>query len=268
MSSFQRAKAIIAYNISVLISTPSYALYLAEVAEQEGVDLGPSNVNITIHAGEPGASLPAYRHRIESAWRARSYDHAGSTEVGAWGFTCQRQAGLHVNEGEFICEIIDPDSGEAAAEGELVMTNLGRTGMPILRYRTGDRAKLEDRPCECGRTFIRLEGGVIGRIDEVLNVRGINVFPSALEDIVRRFEAVNEFAVDVYRQDKLDEMEIRIEVKGAEPEEISAAVAKQIRHALGFRAQVKAVPFGTLPRFDQQTRRISDHRGSGDAAAK
>jgi phenylacetate-CoA ligase len=262
MSSYQRARAIIAYDISVLISTPSYALYLAEVAEQEGIDLTKSSVNITIHAGEPGASLPAYRRSIESAWQARCYDHAGSTGVGAWGFTCQRQAGLHINEGEFIYEIIDPDSGEAADEGELVMTNLGRTGMPILRFRTGDRVKLEARPCECGRTYARLDGGVIGRIDQVLNVRGINVFPSALEDIVRRSSAVNEFAVDVYRQDKLDEMRIRIEVKGEDPLEVSVALAKQIRHALGFRVQVEAVPIGTLPRFDRETRRITDHRES------
>lgn len=268
MSSYQRAKAIIAYDISVLISTPSYALYLAEVAEQEDIDLANSNVNITIHAGEPGASLPSYRQRLESAWGARSFDHAGSTEVGAWGFTCQRQDGLHVNEGEFICEVIDPATGEPAQEGELVMTNLGRTGMPIIRYRTGDKVKLDTQPCECGRTFIKLENGVIGRIDEVLNVRGINVFPSALEDSVRRFSEVSEFTVDVHREGGLDEMEIRIEVKDADQEEVAAALGKQIRHALGFRAQIVPVPFGTLPRFDQQTRRITDRRdpqtGSSD----
>ncbi|HEX9897693.1 MAG TPA: phenylacetate--CoA ligase family protein, partial [Candidatus Methylomirabilis sp.] len=187
MSSFQRAKAILDHDISVLVCTPTYALHLAEVAEEEGIRIADSSVNITIHAGEPGASLPGTKSRIETAWNARCYDHAGATELGAWGFECQAQTGLHVNEGEFICEVIDPATGEPAEEGELVMTNLGRVGMPVIRYRTGDRVKLDRQPCECGRSFLRCEGGVIGRVDDVFIIRGINVFPSALENIIRRF---------------------------------------------------------------------------------
>lgn len=267
MSSYQRAKAILDHDISVLVCTPTYALHLAEVAEQEGLDIAGSNVNITIHAGEPGASVPATKARIETAWGARCYDHAGATEIGAWGFECQAQSGLHVNEGEFIYEIVDPATGEHAGEGELVMTNLGRVGMPLIRYGTGDRVKLREEPCECGRTFIRFEGGVIGRIDDVLIVRGINVFPSAVENIVRRFPQVGEFAVDVNRHRELDEMEVRIEVRNSEPEMIAAAVAKELRNGLGLRAQVKAVPFGTLPRFDLKARRFTDHRRAGELTA-
>jgi phenylacetate-CoA ligase len=232
-----------------------------EVAEQEGITLTDSSVNITIQAGEPGASVPGTKERIENAWGARCYDHAGATEVGAWGFECQAQAGIHVNEGEFICEIIDPATGEPAQEGELVMTNLGRTGMPIIRYRTGDRVRAHPADCECGRTYLRLDGGVIGRIDDVVIVRGVNVFPSAVENIVRRFPEVGEFAVDVHRRKELDEMEIRIEVRGGAPEQLAAAVAQELRAGIGIRAKVEPVPFGTLPRFDLKARRFTDHRG-------
>ncbi len=260
MTSLQRLRAIRFNDISTLICTPTYALRLAEVAEAEGIDIANTNVRITIHAGEPGASLPGTKHRIESAWRAKCYDHAGATEVGAWGFECQAQAGVHLNEGEFICEVINPATGEPAEEGELVITNLRRVGMPVIRYRTGDQVKLQTEPCECGRTFWRLEGGVIGRIDDALIIRGVNVYPSAIENIVRRFPEVGEFAVDVYRRQVLDEMEIRLEVSNAESDRIAAAVTRAIRDALGLRVDVKPVVHGTLPRFELKARRLTDYR--------
>jgi len=260
MSSHQRAKAIVVNDISVVVCTPTYALHLAEVAAEAGINIADSNVRITIHAGEPGASLAGTKSRIETAWGARCYDHAGATEVGAWGFECQAQAGVHLNEGEFLCEVIDPSTGEAAEEGELVITNLGRAGMPVIRYRTGDRVKVDRTPCACGRTFTLLEGGVIGRIDDVLIVRGVNVFPSAIENIVRRFPEVGEFAVNVDRRHELDEMEIQLEVNGADPEAVAGAVARDARDGLGLRIDVNVVPYGTLPRFDLKARRFTDHR--------
>ncbi len=263
MSSYQRARAILDHDITVLVCTPTYAMHLAEVAQQEGIDIGGSNVNITIQAGEPGASLPATKSRIENAWNARCYDHAGATEVGAWGYECQCQSGVHVNEGEFILEVIDPQTSEPAEEGELVITNLGRVGMPVIRYRTGDRGKLLTDACDCGRTFQRLEGGVSGRIDDVLVIRGVNVFPSAVENTVRVFPEVGEFAVDVYRRKTLDEIEVRIEVDG-DAESVGAAVAKDLRNALGLRVHVKPVAFGTLPRFDLKAKRFTDHRKANE----
>ena len=260
MSSFQRLKAIMANDITVLVCTPTYALHLAEVAEQEGIDVAGSSVHTTIHAGEPGAGLPATRARIQRAWGAKTYDHAGATEVGAWGFECGEQTGLHVNEGEFIVEIIDPASGEPAEEGEVVITNLGRPGYPVIRYRTGDRARLVTDPCPCGRTYARLDGGVIGRVDDVMIVRGINVFPSAIENILRSVPEIGEFAVDIYRTAELDDMVIRIEVPRGAPDEVAAAAENAIRNALTLRARVEAVEFGTLPRFDLKARRFTDHR--------
>lgn len=260
MTSHQRAKAIVENDISVLVCTPTYALHLAEVAQEEEIDIASSNVRITIHAGEPGAGLPSTKARLEKAWAARCYDHAGATEVGAWGYECQEQAGLHLNEGEFIFEVIDPETGGQAQEGELVITNLGRIGMPVIRYRTGDRVKLAEGPCPCGRGFRRLEGGVIGRIDDALIVRGVNVFPTAIEDVVRRFPETGEFALDVYRRGELDDLEIRLEVVAGEPEAVAAAVEKEIRLGLGLRVKVTSVPFGSLPRFDLKARRVTDHR--------
>lgn len=260
MSSVQRARAIAVNDISVLVCTPTYALHLAEVAEQEGIDLSSSNVRVTIHAGEPGASIPSTKVRIEKAWGARCYDHVGATEIGAWGFECKEQAGVHVNEGEFIFEIIDPKTGDATDDGELVITNLGRIGMPVVRYRSGDRVKLATEPCGCGRTFARLEGGVIGRVDDVLIVRGVNVFPSAIENVIRQVPEVGEFAVDVYRIDEMDQLEIRTEAMSGDVEAVAAEVSKRIHNGLGLRAQVSPVPLGTLPRFDLKARRFKDHR--------
>jgi len=260
MSTYQRARAILANDVSVLVATPTYALHMAEVAEQEGIDIAGSGVRITIHAGEPGASVPATKQRIETAWGARCYDHAGATEVGAWGFECQAQAGLHINEGEFLAEVIDPVSGAPAEEGELVITNLGRIGSPVIRYRTGDHVKVNRAPCPCGCNFLRFDGGVIGRVDDAVIVRGINVFPSAIENIVRRFPEVGEFALDVYRRGELDQVEMRVEVKGAEPETVTLAVAQALRDGLGLRVDLRPVPVGTLPSFELKARRVADHR--------
>ena len=231
------------------------------------MDLATSSIRINIHAGEPGASIPGTRKRIESIWNAKCYDHAGATEVGAWGFECMAQHGPHINEGEFICEVIDPVTGAPAQEGELVISNLGRVGMPVIRYRTGDRVKLNTDLCECGRTFHRLEGGVIGRVDGVIVIRGINVFPSAIENIVRQFPEVGEFTVDVYRSRELDEMELRVEVTTGDPEAIAAAIANKIRDALTLRVAIKIVPHGTLPRFDLKARRFNDYRQSARTVA-
>lgn len=261
MSSFQRAKAILDHEVTVLVSTPTYALHLMEVAEAEGINLAASDVRLTIHAGEPGASLPGTKERIQKAWQARCFDHAGATEVGAWGFDCGVQRGLHVNEAEFICEVIDPETLKPANEGELVLTNLGRTGSPVIRYRTGDRVSISKSPCECGRSFIHFDGGIIGRIDDVIIVRGVNIYPSAIESVIRRFPEIGEYAVDIYRRKQLDDFEIRFEVKpGSDSESISTSLSKELRATLGVLAQTNLVPFGTLPRFDLKARRVSQHR--------
>jgi phenylacetate-CoA ligase len=160
-----------------------------------------------------------------------------------------------VNEAEFIVEVIDPATGEPAEEGELVLTNLGRLGSPLLRYRTGDRVRIGRTPCECGRTFLRLEGGILGRVDDMLIVRGVNVFPSALEGIVRRFPAVDEFVIEVYRRGQLDEVRLLLEVNGHAPA-VVAAVQEAVRVDLGIRVEAVPVPGQSLPRYELKARRL------------
>ena len=151
--SAQRLAAMQALGATAVCCTPSYALHLTEVARERGVALDRLGIRATVHAGEPGAGIPAVRARIQACWGARAYDHAGMTEMGAYGFECAEQSGLHVNEAEFIAEVVDVATGRPADEGELVLTNLGRLGSPLFRYRTGDRVRVARGPCACGRRF-------------------------------------------------------------------------------------------------------------------
>jgi phenylacetate-CoA ligase len=173
--------------------------------------------------------------------------------MGAYGYECQAQAGLHVNESEFVAEVIDPATGAPAPEGELVLTNLGRLGSPLVRYRTGDRVRLASTPCGCGRTFTRLEGGILGRLDDMLIVRGVNLFPSAIEGIVRRFP-VEEFQIEVFRDGELDEVRVLVEVDGGAAG--ARPVQEALRTGLGIRVEVAAVGSGSLPRFELKARRV------------
>jgi phenylacetate-CoA ligase len=253
--SAQRLAAMEALGATAVCCTPSYALHLAEVARARGVALDRLGVRVTVHAGEPGAGIPAVRARIEECWGARAYDHAGMTEMGAYGFECAAQSGLHVNEGEFIAEVVDPTTGRPADEGELILTNLGRLGSPLLRYRTGDRVRVARQPCGCGRRFLRLEGGILGRVDDMLIVRGVNVFPSALEGIVRRFPTVDEFLIEVYRRGQLDEVRLLLEISG-QPAAVVAAVQEAVHVDLGIRVEAVPVPGQSLPRYELKARRL------------
>ncbi|HEX2500360.1 MAG TPA: AMP-binding protein [Methylomirabilota bacterium] len=266
-----RLHAMRELRATALVCTPSYALHLGEIARAQGVDPAALGVRTTVHAGEPGAGIPAVRQRIQALWGARAYDHAGMTEVGAYGFECVAQTGLHVNELEFVAEVLDPESGRPVAPGEigeLTLTNLGRWGAPVLRYSSGDRVRLDTSGCACGRTFARLEGGILGRVDDMLIVRGVNVFPSALEGIVRRFTVVEEFQIEVFRRGVLDEVRLLLEIDGsARPAEgvrdTVAQVAEAVRRDLGIRVEVTAVPARSLPRFELKARRVVRREESG-----
>ncbi len=249
---------------TALVCTPSYGLHLAEVAMGQGIDPAKLGVRTTVHAGEPGAGIPAVRQRLETLWGARAYDHAGMTEVGAYSFACPVQSGLHVNEVEFIAEVLDPETGRPIAPGELgelTLTNLGRWGAPVLRYRTGDRVRLAAAPCPCGRTFASLEGGILGRVDDMLIVRGVNVFPSALEGIVRQFDAVDEFQIEVYRRGAMDEVRLLLEIDGGHraPDAVTGtcdAVVEAVRRNIGIRIEAAPVPARSLPRYELKARRL------------
>jgi phenylacetate-CoA ligase len=256
----QRIQQIYDLGATVLMCTPTYALRMAEVAQEMGIDLAKSPIRAGIHAGEPGASIPSTRARLESAWGMEVFDHPGMTEVGPWGFECTAHAGVHLNEAEYVFEVVDPKTDEPSDEGELIITNLGRLSNAAIRYRTGDRVRLMRAPCDCGRTLYRLEGGVIGRIDDMLIVRGVNVFPSAIEDIVRRFDGIAEFTVEVYREHEMDELEIHLEAPAADGAALVRAIENQVHIDMGFRPRVKIEPAGALPRFELKARRVFDRR--------
>lgn len=268
----QRLSVIQDYAATVLLSTPTYALRLAEVARELGVDTASSSVRLTIHAGEPGASIPATRRRIEEAWGAASHDHIGASEVGAFGFTCQHRSGVHLTESEFIFEVIDPDTGRqvpAGQQGELVITNLGRIGMPLIRYRTGDLVRLVQSACDCGRTWARLDGGILGRADDMVIIRGVNVFPSSIEDVVREFAAVAEFRIELLDERQMQELRLTIEPVGGSPDAASAlarSVGDEIHRRLFLRVLCDAVAPGTLPRFELKAKRFIRQPAPPDAS--
>jgi len=262
LSTPARLKLICENRVDAICCTPTYALRMAEVAEQEGIDIASSSVRALIVAGEPGGHIPATRQRIESAWNARVYDHTGMTEIGSLGFECHEYPdGVHLNEAECIAEVIDPVSLRPVKEGEmgeLVITNLGRVGSPVIRYRTGDRVRLTRGRCACGRHFARMEGGILGRSDDMFIIRGNNVFPSAMESVIRSFNEVAEFRVRVYDDSALVQVGIDVEPlpQAANDGDLAQRVATAIQGAFSFRARVQLVPPGTLPRFEMKARRF------------
>jgi phenylacetate-CoA ligase len=255
----QRLRNLLELQATALCCTPSYALHLAELARNENIDLERSAIRKIIVAGEPGGSVPGTKARIEEAWGARVFDHTGATEIGGHGMTCMGQCGVHLNEGEFLIEVIDPLTMKPASEGELVITNLDRIGSPVLRYRTGDHVRINRDACECGRTFMRMDGGIIGRIDQMMIVRGVNIFPSSLESIVRSFPPVQEFRVIVDKINEMDDLLIVVEVAGGKPEDVAKAIGREAAHRLGLRIGVE-VAAERLPRFEMKASRVIDRR--------
>ena len=262
MSTSARLRMLFDNKVTVVCCTPTYALRMAEIARQEGLDLTGSSVRAIIVAGEPGGSIPETKGAIESAWGARMFDHSGMTETGPMTFEClEAPGGIHVIENEFIVEVIDSAKGQAVAEGqigELVVTNLGRWGMPLIRYRTGDQVRLSRGTCACGRTFARLEGGILGRVDEMFIVRGNNVFPTAVEAVLRRFPELAEFRVNILEDGTLTRIRLEIEpVAGfAETSSLCERVGRTLQETLSFKADVLAVPVGSLPRFEMKAKRF------------
>jgi len=259
--SIQRLHMMRELGATVVCCTPTYALRLAEVAREAHFDMTSLSVRALIHAGEPGANVARTKARIEEAWSAKCFDHAGASEVGAHSFECELQpGGIHLIESEFIAEVIDPQTGQKAAAGEtgeLVITNLGRPGFPVIRYRTGDLVRLNLTPCACGRTFARFDGGLLGRSDDMVTIRGVNVYPTAIENVIRQFESVDEFQVTVTTVHEMHQLEVEIEVvSGNDTEHVRAHVEQALYHALALRPTVKVAKPGTLAHFEMKARRF------------
>ena len=263
MSSVARVRAIFEHKASVLCSTPTYAMRLAEVAANEGFDLTASPVKLLILAGEPGGSIPGTRARLEQLWPgARVYDHHGMTEVGPVTYECPIRPGvLHVIETSYVAEIIDPQTGQAVESGtlgELILTPLGRAGSPLLRYRTGDLVKAAlDSICECGRHDLALEGGILGRTDDMMIVRGVNIHPSAVEEIVRGASDVVEYRVNVTMSDSLAELAVDVEFDPAvtNVDQRLAGLEAAFQRVFSMRVPVLAAAPGSLPRAEAKSKR-------------
>lgn len=257
MTSAARLRMLIDTQATILCCTTTYAARLAEAAVQEGVDLRKSAIRRILVAGEAGGSIPSVRAHLERLWPgARVYDHHGMTEVGPVTYECPAvPCRLHVMEHSFIAEVVDPQTGRPAAPGdtgELILTTLARLDSPLVRYRTGDIVRaVRHEPCVCGRHELALEGGILGRVDDMIVVRGVNIFPSAVEEIIRNFPEIVEYRALISTSNALTELEIEIE----SPKDVSAALERALQIAFTLRIPVRVVPDNSLPRSEMKSRR-------------
>ncbi len=237
---------------------------LLEVAEASGINLKESSVRGLIVAGEPGGNIPSVRERIETGWGARLFDHWGMTEMGALGIECEETPGsLSILESQCIAEIVHPETFEpveAGETGELIITNLGRWGSPLIRYRTGDLVIEETSPCPVGRPYMRLAGGILSRTDDMIQVRGNNVFPSSIEAILREFDEIVEFQVNIDTLHSMNHLRIQVEPKpdltSDSIDSLIGNIKTNIKDRLNFQAEISSVPPDTLPRFELKGRRF------------
>lgn len=258
MKTISRLELIRRIGATVICCTPSYALHMAEVAKENQIEVADLKVRAIVVAGEPGGSIPAIREQIETFWNARVIDHSGASEVGPWGYADSLGRGIHVIESQYIAEFLSIETGLPGGEGELselVLTCLGRTGSPVIRYRTGDLVRPtwnDDQPCR----FVLLKGGVLGRADDMMIIRGMNIFPTSIEQILRSFPEIIEYRLTAYKEGSMDQLQVEIEDRLENPDRVK----KELRVRLGLRIEVVCVPIGTLPRFEVKGKRFVDNR--------
>lgn len=260
MTTTARLKFLLAHKATVLFCTPTYALHLCDVASAERIDLTASDVRAVVVAGEPGGNIPATRRKIETAFGARVFDHYGLTEVGPVACeSADNPGGLFVLEDHFIPEVLEPGTDREVSVGEvgeLVLTNLGRPDSPVIRYRTGDLVRV-GTPATPANGWLYLDGGIIGRADDMIHVRGNNLYPSAIEAVVRRFPEVVEFRLVVDDSGPLADLRLEVEPSpAADGKRLCDAIGRAIRDELLFRTEVVAMPPGSLPRFEMKARRL------------
>lgn len=258
LTSLARIELIEKANVTTVCCTPTYALRLAEVAAENHINLAALSVEKIIVAGEPGGSVPATRNRIQTAWNARVFDHGGATEIGPWGFADAEGRGLHINESQFLAEFESIETSRPAKEGELaqlILTTLGRTGAPVIRYRTGDLVRPIWNASGPSR-FVFLDGGILGRADDMLIIRGMNIYPTAIERILHGFPEVVEYRITARKHGAMDELVIEVEDHLQEP----TRIARELQLKLGLKIDVRCVSAMSLPRFEGKGRRFVDER--------
>ena len=269
-STERQVALIMDFKARVLCATPSYALAIAEIAEQQGVDLRKSNLQIGLFGAEPWSA--AMRREIEERIGVKAVDVYGLSEIMGPGVACECecQEGLHGWEDNFLFEVIDPESGKVLPEGEageLVITTLTKQALPMLRYRTRDITKLTTQPCDCGRTHVRILR-ITGRNDDMLIIRGVNVYPSQIESVlVGRPHIAPHYQLIVEREGSLDNVRVEVEVLPGTPEREFAAISRDVKHhiksMIGITTTVAVQVPGTVPRSQGKAVRVRDLRPKG-----
>ena len=255
---------------TAMMGTPTYMLGMADTAKNKvGIDPGTLGIRRITCAGEPGASVPATKKRMEEAWKAKVFDHAGATEIGAWSYECLDQpGGMHVNDALFLVEIEDIETGEIIDEpgrrGKMIITALDRMAMPCVRFDSKDVIEWDANPCSCGRTFRLVKGGVLGRVDDITKVKGVLLSPVAIEDVVRSIEGLgDEYEVIVDKLGDTDTISLKVELLPGN-ENNTRRIEDQLRHQLRLKTNLAySIEFhdlGKLPRYEVKARRFKDLR--------
>jgi len=258
------------FGTTVLVSTPSYALYMVEVAEDMGVDTSRLNLKVGLFGAE--SCTENMKREIERRWHMRATDNYGLSELGGPGVAgeCACGDGLHINEDHFYPEIINPDTGQVLGYGEvgeLVFTSLTKEAFPIIRYRTRDISMLVNEPCPCGRTTVRMKK-ITGRADDMLIIRGVNVYPSQVESVIMETEGVGpHYQLIVTRKGYMDDLEVQVELSGdrfsgkfRELEELENNLRQKINRVLGINAKVKLLEPRSIERTVGKAKRVIDMR--------
>lgn len=268
LSTEVKLQKIMELGITAVATTPSYAFRMAEAAEKLGIDLASSPVKILITSGEPGGLVEGVKDKLEKAWGANVYDNIGATEVGSWGFECtEKSGGLHINETNFFPEIIGLEDDEPITEpgvyGRLVLTNFFRSARPCIRFNTNDIACWAEAPCSCGRTYRMIAGGIQGRVDHILKVRGTFVNPVVVEDIINKYEKCSqEYQIIIHE----DNNHITVNAEAAEGvgrnefADIAKEVSNRIHNATFVKMDVIIVPYGSMERSEAKSKRVVDLR--------
>jgi phenylacetate-CoA ligase len=255
---------------NAMMATPTYVLGMAETArEKMGIDPTELGIRRITCAGEPGASIPSTKRRLQEAWGAQVFDHAGATEIGAWSFECSHQSGgLHVNEALFLVEIEDLETGEIietpGRRGKMIITALDRIGQPCIRFDSKDVIEWDPQPCPCGRTFRMIKGGVVGRADDITKVKGVLLSPAAIEEVVRGIEGLSdEYEVVVDKLGDIDRIKLKVELRNGYENrrpEIETRLKDQLRVKTNLGYRLEFYDQGRLPRYEVKARRFKDLR--------
>jgi phenylacetate-CoA ligase len=255
---------------TAMMATPTYVLGMAETARSKmGIDPAELGISKITCAGEPGAGIPSTKRRMEEAWNAKVFDHAGATEIGAWSYECRHQpGGMHVNEAFFLVEIEDLDTGKiietAGRQGKMVITALDRVAQPCVRFDSKDIIAWDPQPCPCGRSFRLIKGGVLGRADDITKVKGVLLAPAAIEEVVRSIEGLgDEYEVVVDKLGDVDRIKLKVELlPGTEKrtKEIEGRLKDQLRLKTNLGYRIEFYDYGRLPRYEVKAKRFKDLR--------